>query len=47
MKVYINDMLVKSLKASSGVADMNEAFSILRHNGMSLNFAKCAFEAKG
>ena len=30
MEVYIDDMLVKSLKASHHVADLNEAFSIVR-----------------
>ena len=40
-------MLVKSLKASHHVADLNEAFSILRQNGISLNPAKCAFGVKG
>lgn len=46
MEVYVNDMLVKSLKASKHVADLNEAFSILRQNGMSLNPTKCAFGVK-
>ena len=46
IEVYFDDMLVKSFKASNHVADLNEAFSILRHNGMSLNLAKCAFGVK-
>ena len=46
-KVYVNDMLVKSLKATSHVADLNEAFAILRQNGMSLNPAKCASGVNG
>ena len=40
MEVYVDDMLVKSLKASNHVADLNEAFAVLRQNGMSLNPAK-------
>ena len=47
MKVYVDNMLVKSLRASNHVADLNEAFFILRHNGMSLNPVKCAFGVKG
>lgn len=37
MEVYVDNMLVKSLKASNYVADLNEAFTILRKNGMSFN----------
>lgn len=36
-------MMVNNLKASSLVVDLNEAFSMLRQNGMSLNPAKCTF----
>lgn len=47
MEIYVDDILVKSLKAFSHVADLNESFSILVQNGMSLNPAKCAFVVKG
>ena len=46
MEVYVDDMLVKSLKASHHVANLNEAFSKLRQKGMSLNPAKYAFGVK-
>ena len=46
MEVYVDDILVKSLKASNHVAYLNEAFAILQQNGMSLNPAKCAFGVK-
>ena len=47
IEVYVDDMLVKSLKAFSHVADLNEVLSILRQNGMSLNPTKFAFGVKG
>ena len=34
IEVYVDDMLLKSLKASHHVADLNEAFSILRQNNV-------------
>ncbi|XP_077225671.1 uncharacterized protein LOC143858846 [Tasmannia lanceolata] len=43
MEVYVDDMLVKSLKAPDHIADLEEAFTILRRNRMKLNLAKCAF----
>ncbi|XP_077226244.1 uncharacterized protein LOC143859415 [Tasmannia lanceolata] len=43
MEVYVDDMLVKSLKAPDHIADLEEAFTILRRNRMKLNPAKCAF----
>lgn len=46
IEVYVDDMLVKSLKGPNYVADFNGAFSILRQNGMSLNPTKCAFWVK-
>lgn len=46
-EVCIDDILVKSLKASNHVANLNKAFSILGHNGMSLNPVKCAFGVRG
>ena len=43
MEVYIDDMLVKSVKAELHVAHLAEAFQILRNYNMKLNSAKCAF----
>ena len=36
IEVYINDMLVKSLRATNHIAHLEEAFGILRKHGMIL-----------
>ncbi|KAM7469188.1 hypothetical protein LguiA_007371 [Lonicera macranthoides] len=46
MEVYVDNMLVKSIKAPNHVANLNKAFAILRQNVMFLNPAKCAFGVK-
>ncbi|XP_058070971.1 uncharacterized protein LOC131220014 [Magnolia sinica] len=43
MEVYVDDMLVKSIKASDCLSDLGETFDILREYQMKLNPAKCAF----
>ena len=43
MEIYIDDMLVKSFKASNYVAYLEEAFNILRKHQMMLNHSKCIF----
>ncbi|GFY91031.1 hypothetical protein Acr_07g0012270 [Actinidia rufa] len=43
MEVYIDDMLVKSLRSSDHIAHLEEAFSILRRHRMMLNPSKCIF----
>jgi hypothetical protein len=43
MEVYVDDMLVKSTKSIDHVRDLREAFETLKHYGMKLNPAKCAF----
>lgn len=43
MEVYIDDMLVKSIKAQHQIDRLKEAFDILRRCGMKLNMEKCAF----
>ena len=43
MKIYVDDMLVKSLQILNHVRDLEEAFSILRRHQMKLNPIKCAF----
>ena len=43
MKVYINDMLVKSVKAKHHVDHLAESFQVLKDYKMKLNPTKCAF----
>ncbi|GKV10424.1 hypothetical protein SLEP1_g21788 [Rubroshorea leprosula] len=43
LEVYINDIVVKSLKAEDHLADLDETFNNLRKNRMWLNPAKCIF----
>ena len=43
MKVYIDDMLVKSTEATLHINDLTKAFDILRKYRMKLNPTKCAF----
>ena len=43
MEVYIDDMLVKSVKAELHITHLSEAFQILKSYNMKLNPAKCAF----
>jgi hypothetical protein len=43
VEVYVDNMLVKSLKSEDHLADLEETFGILRHYKMRLNPAKCAF----
>ena len=44
MEVYVDDMLVKSVKAKLHITHLAEAFQILRNYNMKLNPTKCAFE---
>ena len=43
IEVYIDDMLVKSVKAKLHITHLVEAFQILKSYNMKLNPAKCAF----
>ncbi|KAG7536943.1 Integrase catalytic core [Arabidopsis suecica] len=43
MEVYIDDMLVKSLKKSEHITHLVQCFKILNEFGMKLNPAKCSF----
>ena len=43
MEVYIDDMLVKSLKKEDHVTDLQEMFALLRRYNMKLNPAKYTF----
>ena len=43
MEVYIEDMLVKSVKSELHITHLAEAFQVLKSYNMKLNPAKCAF----
>ena len=43
IEVYIDDMLVKSVKAELHVAHLAESFPVLKNYNMKLNPTKCAF----
>ena len=43
MKVYVDDMLAKSLHVDQHVKHLEETFEILRRYRMKLNPNKCAF----
>ena len=43
VEVYVDDMLVKSRARPDHIADLEEAFGVLRCHNMRLNPAKCAF----
>ena len=44
MEVYIDDMLVKSVKAELHITHLAEAFQVLKSYNMKVNPTKCAFE---
>ena len=44
MEVYIDDMLVKTKRASDNIRDLKDNFDVLRQYQMKLNPTKCAFE---
>ncbi|GKV50976.1 hypothetical protein SLEP1_g57654 [Rubroshorea leprosula] len=43
LEVYVDDIVVKSLKAENHLVDLDETFNNLRKNRMRLNPAKCIF----
>ena len=43
MEVYIDDMLVKSLKVADQIAHLKEAFDVIRKHRMMLNPSKYIF----
>ncbi|KAK8928779.1 hypothetical protein KSP39_PZI017670 [Platanthera zijinensis] len=43
MEVYVDDMLVKSIRREDHLEDLEKCFRILRQYGMRLNPSKCAF----
>ena len=44
MQVYVDNMLVKSLRENDHLSDLRETFNTLRMYNMKLNPSKCAFE---
>lgn len=45
VEVYVDNMLVKSLKAIDHVIHLDTAFQMLRKYNIRLNFLKCASES--
>ena len=43
VEVYIDDMLIKSLRAEDHTVDLLQVFDILRGNRLRLNASKCTF----
>uniref|UniRef100_A0A2N9IY37 Uncharacterized protein n=1 Tax=Fagus sylvatica TaxID=28930 RepID=A0A2N9IY37_FAGSY len=43
VEVYIDDMLVKSLREENHIADLLQVFNILRRDNLRLNASKCTF----
>ena len=43
VEVYIDDMVVKSIKGTDHVEDLRKVFEILRRHNLKLNATKCAF----
>lgn len=43
MEVYVNDMLVKSVKEDDHITNLEKAFNNLRCHHMRLNPSKCLF----
>ena len=44
VQVYVDDMLVKSLRENDHLNDLQETFDTLRSYNMKLNPSKCVFE---
>ena len=43
VEVYINDIVVKSAKFCSHIADLSKGFDKMCRNGLKMNLCKCAF----
>ena len=43
VQVYVDDMLVKSLRENNHLVDLQETFDTLRSYNMKLNSSKCVF----
>ena len=42
--MYVDDIVIKSKKASDHLADLQKVFNVLKAHRMKLNSAKCIFE---
>ena len=47
MQIYVDDMIVKSLKIKDHLVDLKETFVRIRSNQMRLNPTKCSFGLGG
>ena len=47
MEIYVDDMIVKSVKAPTHTADLRETFDCIRKNQIRLNPTKCSFGLGG
>ena len=47
MQIYVDDMIVKSIKAANHPLDLRETFIRVRDNQVRLNPAKCSFGLTG
>ncbi|KAL0362090.1 UNVERIFIED_CONTAM: hypothetical protein Scaly_1164200 [Sesamum calycinum] len=47
VKVYVDDMLVKSKEAKDHITEPEEIFSVLRNYRLKLNLGKCSFGVQG
>uniref|UniRef100_A0A2N9FB44 Integrase catalytic domain-containing protein n=1 Tax=Fagus sylvatica TaxID=28930 RepID=A0A2N9FB44_FAGSY len=46
VELYIDDMVVKSVKSTDHVGDLRKVFEILRRHNLKLNATKCAFRCR-
>ena len=47
VEVYVNDMIIKSLKAEDHARDLSQVFEVLLKHGMKLNLEKYVFGVQG
>jgi len=47
VKIYVDDMIVKSVSCAQHIQDLNQVFKTLRAVGMRLNAEKCVFGVEG
>ena len=46
VEVYMDDMIIKSLKVEDHAKDLSQVFEVLSRHGMKLNLEKCVFGIK-
>lgn len=47
MQIYVDDMILKSIKTTDHVSDLAEVFERIRAHNMRLNPSKCSFGLNG